>query len=174
MSIAAHAVVVLLLIIGMSVRPTPVDTKAPPIKLNAVYIPIAGPQRGGGGHRGPASAKDHEVPRHELPKPAPVDPQPVRPEPPRDPLPTIDVAIETDAAKMLRAAGVGPVSLDPGGGGRGRTAGSGVDDGLGPGSRGRSGGGDRGVGNDVTQPRLIKSVDPTYTPEADTEAVRQR
>jgi len=166
-SLAIHAALVLLLVIGLAVHPTPVDTRPEPFKLNAVYLPLSGPAGGGGGHQAPASAKDTEVPRHELPKPPPVNPQPVVPEPVRDPLPVMDVTITTDAAKMLQAAGTSATSLDPGGGGRANDGvGPGKGPGAGDGSGGRNGGGPRQVGGDVTNPTLIRSVDPVYTAPA--------
>jgi protein TonB len=174
MSLAAHAVMVALLVIGISVQPTPVDTKGPPVKLNAVYIPLAGELGGGGGNRSPASADRLEVPRHERPKAVPIEPQPVEPEPPHDPVPTIDVAIETDAATMLRAMSSGLPSIGPGGLGRpGRGAGDGDGPGVGPGRGGQQGGGDRADGG-IEPPTLIRSVDPAYTPEALTRKLSGR
>src|SRR5262245_14001692 len=96
-SLAMHAGLALLLVIGLAVRPTPVATRPEPIKLNAVYLPLSGSVGGGGGHPAPASAKTTEVPRHELPKPPPVTPQPLPPDPVKDPLPVMDVTITTDA-----------------------------------------------------------------------------
>ena len=71
-SLAAHAGFGVLLVILLSVNPTPVDSRPQPIKLNAVYLPMTGRSGGGGGDRAPASANTTEVPRHELPRPAPV------------------------------------------------------------------------------------------------------
>src|SRR5262245_58259170 len=83
MSIAAHAGFAFLLLIFMSVHEAPVDTKAPPVKLNVFYMPTPGPVGGGGGNPAPASAKTTEVPHHELPKPVTITPATVTPEPPR-------------------------------------------------------------------------------------------
>jgi protein TonB len=163
-SVAAHAGFAMLLVIAMSVRSTPVDTKAPPVRLNAVYLPLPDPMGGGGGNPGAASPRPVEVPRHEMPQPVPIAPAPVVAEPPKDPV--IDVALETNAAKMLQAAGVGTISVGPGGGGRGPGAGPGDGPGLGPGTGGNEGGGPRRPGGDVTAPTLIRSVDPRYTNEA--------
>jgi TonB family protein len=162
MSIAAHAGLVVLLLIALSVRPTQVDTKPSPMPLNVVYLQSAGPTGGGGGHKAPASAKRTEVPRHELPKAVPIDPAPVTPEPPRD-RPVIDVPVQTDAASVLQPAGANSLSLVPGGGGRRNGAGPGDGDGLGPGRDGGIGGGPRQPGGDITNPSVIRSVEPKYT-----------
>lgn len=155
----------MLLVIAMSVRPTPVDTKAPPLKLDAVYLPLPGPMGGGGGNAAPATPRPVEIPHHAMPEPAPVVPTPVTKEPPKEPV--IDVALETNAAKMLQAAGTATISLGPGGGGRGPNgAGPGDGPGVGPGSGGNTGDGPRLPGGDVLAPTLIRSVDPKYTNEA--------
>jgi protein TonB len=163
-SLVAHAGFAVLLVIMLSVNPTPVDTRPQPIKLNAVYLPIAGPSGGGGGDTAPAAAKVTEVPRHESPKPAPITPTPAKPEVPREPLPVLDVTVETTAAKTLQVAGTAVMSLGPGGlGDRPGGAGPGRGPGVGPGENGRSGGGPRQIGGDVIAPTLLRSVDPVYT-----------
>jgi len=165
MSLAAHVVFLLLLIVCLTVQQAPVDTKAPPVKLNLVYMPVPGLGGGGGGDRAEASAKTIEVPQHELPKPVDINVTPVMPKPPTPELPVIDIPVQTNAADVLRYAGVSTSpSMTPGGGGPGtRGAGPGDDDGLGPGKRGGTGDGPRQPGGNVTTPTLVRSVDPKYT-----------
>lgn len=78
----------------------------------------------------------------------------------------LDVPVETDAAKILRAAGLSVTALAaPGGDGRGRTAGPGRGDGVGPGFE-KGFDGAFPAGGDVTAPVLLKRVPPRYTSEA--------
>jgi periplasmic protein TonB len=78
----------------------------------------------------------------------------------------LDVQVETDAAKILRAAGLSVTALAaPGGDGSGSTAGRGRGVGVGPGEKSGFDGA-LPTGGDVTAPVLLKRVDPRYTSEA--------
>jgi protein TonB len=153
-----------ILLVGLTIVPATVDTETPPMRLDAVYLPMQGPGGGGGGNPSPASSPTVEVPHHAQPRPVPMAPTPVVAQPPTEP--SLDVAIETNAAGILRAAGTSGVTLGPGGGGRGSGAGPGNGPGVGPGNDGNVGGGARQPGGGVTAPTLIRSVDPRYTPGA--------
>jgi protein TonB len=157
------AIAVLMFLSGEAAR-APDDT--PPFPSKFVFIastPAAG--GGGGGHPDPAPAQPLEIPPHRTPVAVTVTPVVATPAP--DPTPVLDVPVETDAAKLLRAAGLSvTVSAAPGGGGRGTTAGRGEGDGVEPG-RDRGVGGDAyHAGGDVSAPTLLRRVEPRYTSEA--------
>jgi periplasmic protein TonB len=156
------AVVAIVMLTTESAR-APDDT--PPFPTKFVFISSPGSGGGGGGNPTPAPPRQAlEIPPHRPSAPVPVTP--VVTSPPPEPTPVLDVQVETDAAKLLRAAGLSVTALAaPGGDGRGPTAGPGRGRGVGPGEE--HGFGDAiPAGGDVTAPVLVKRVDPRYTSEA--------
>jgi TonB family protein len=133
-------------------------------KPKFVFLEETGPGGGGGGSPAPAPPKPMEVARHKAPDPIPVTPTPVVPPPP-PPTPTLLAPVETNAMNIMQASGSSSVSLASwgGGGGRGDGIGSGTGNG---GSDGGTGGGVFDVGNGVSEPQPIRTVDPDFTSEA--------
>jgi protein TonB len=132
-----------------------------------VFLPQPGPGGGGGGSPAPAPPKPMEVPKHKMPDPVPVQPVPTPPPPPPVPVPTLTAPVETNAANLIQATGNNLVSLAAyGGGGRGGGIGKGSGSGVGEGTGGGFGGGAYMPGNGVSDPVLVKKVEPQYTPEA--------
>ncbi|HEX7777589.1 MAG TPA: energy transducer TonB [Vicinamibacterales bacterium] len=139
----------------------PADT--PPFPTKFVFVASPGPGGGGGGRPGPASPQPLEIPAHRRPVVVPVRTVPVQP---AETPPVLDVPVETDAARILSAAGLSVTALAaPGGDGRGT--------GIGPGrGRGADSGNDSDfggafpAGGDVTAPTLVKQVQPLYTSPA--------
>jgi periplasmic protein TonB len=162
-SAALHAGLVLLAIAIFSMQPPPGAT-AEPTRLDVVYLPMPGPAGGGGGSSRPTPSAPLQVPIHRPPEPTPVEPTPPPPEPP--PIPTFEAPVQTNLATVLSGAGLGPVSLGTGDRGRGGGLGRGSGNGLGDGRDGGMGGGPRRPGNGVTEPTLVYSEAPKYTPEA--------
>jgi TonB family protein len=158
------AIIAIVLLTSEAAR-APGDTPPFPTKFVFISTPDAG--GGGGGHPAPAPRQQQlEVPPHRQPVPVPITAVVT---PPPQPTPVLEVPVETDAAKILRAAGLSMTTLAaaPGGEGRGRTAGRGDGDhGVGPGPPDRGFGEALSAGGDVTSPVLVKRVDPKYTSEA--------
>ena len=140
----------------------PGDT--PPFPTKFVFVALPGSGGGGGGRPEPASPQPLEIPAHRQPVVVPLTTVPVQPA--ETPPPVLDVPVETDAARILSAAGLTVTALAaPGGDNRGT--------GVGPGrGRGADAGNDSGFGNafptggDVTAPAVVKQVQPLYTSPA--------
>jgi periplasmic protein TonB len=162
-SLAIHAGVLALILLGLYEPATQLLQQQDPVKV--VYLEQPGPGGGGGGSPAPAPPKPMEIPHHPLPKPEPVPvPTPV---PPPTPIPVLNAPVETNVADMLKATGVSSVSLAMyGGGGQGTGLGSGKGNGVGPGEGGGFGGGAFRPGSGITNPSLIKQAEPKYTSEA--------
>ena len=158
------AIVALVILAGEAAR-APEDV--PPFPSKFIFIASTpGAGGGGGGNPAPASPQQQlEIPAHRPPPPVTITPVVTTPPPARTPV--LDVSVETDAARLLRAAGLAvTLSAAPGGGGRGTTAGRGDGDGV---DKGRGGGFGDNVyqpGGEVSSPTLLKRVDPRYTSEA--------
>ncbi len=156
------AVVAIVMLTTESAR-APDDT--PPFPTKFVFISTPGSGGGGGGNPTPAPLRQAlEIPPHQPSAPVPLTP--VVTSPPPEPAPVLDVQVETDAAKILSAAGLSVTALAaPGGDGRGPAAESGRGRGVGPGEE-HGFDGASPAGGDVTAPGLVKRVDPRYTSEA--------
>jgi protein TonB len=164
-SAALHVGVAVAFLLLLTTQSANAPAETPPFPTKFVFISTPGMSGGGGGNPAPASTRQPlEIPAHRQPAPVPITA--VATPPP--PAPVLDVPVETDAAKILQAAGLSPIPLaaSTGGDGRGTTAGSGADDGVGPGRRGGMFDGPYSVGGDVTSPVLVTRVAPSYTSEA--------
>jgi protein TonB len=164
-SLVSHGLLFFVIIAVMSIKPA-VDLLTKNDELpKFVFLQDPGPGGGGGGSPAPAPPKKIEVPKHKAPDPVPVTPTPVPTPPP--PIPTLTAPIQTNLSNVLQATGASTVSLATyGGGGRGSGVGSGQGSGVGPGTGGGFGGGAYMPGNGVTNPDVIRSVDPGYTSDA--------
>jgi protein TonB len=163
-SIASHGALLFIVIAVMSIKPA-VDLLTKTDTPKFVFLQEQGPGGGGGGSPAPAPPKKLEVPKHKAPDPVPVTPTPVPPPP--LPIPTLVAPIETNASSVIQAVGTATVSLAAyGGGGKGAGIGPGSGPGVGPGTGGGFGGGAYMPGNGVSNPDVIRSVDPLYTSDA--------
>jgi TonB family protein len=156
----------ILLILGLVYASTQTDiTELPDRFANLVYLQVPGPGGGGGGAPEQAAPKPLEIPKPTPPEPTPVAPVvPIETPPPP---PQLSAPVITPNASVLQASGVSSVSLSQlGGGGRGRGAGRGTGAGLGEGEGGGTGGGVFRLGAGIVDPRVLKEVKPTYTPDA--------
>jgi len=161
-SLAIHIGLFLLLAIGL--HHAVVVQQQENLKFNTIFLDDPGKGGGGGGSPAPAPPKKLEIP-HPKPPAAPVPIPVVVPVEP--PPPSLTAPVETNSAQVLQAQGTAMMSTAPvGGGGRGTGIGPGTGSGLGPGSGGGTGGGVYEMGNGVSEPVPIKSVQPTYTSEA--------
>jgi protein TonB len=162
-SLVSHGGLIALLIAAAGVKAVVETVKEPPLVADMVFLKSPGPGGGGGGSPEPAPAKKLEVPK---PKPVEPVPTPVTP-PPVPPPPTLNAPVMTNFAESLQAQGTSKLSAAPvGGGGRGGGIGTGRGNGLGEGVGGGTGGGVYAPGNGVSEPTLIRAVDPSYTSEA--------
>ncbi len=159
MSVAAHAAVVVTLLLVFSSRQdykAPVVTRLTPEHL--VWLPDPRPAARGGGSA-PAPTKPPEAPKPAVPEPVPAPPV-VEPE-------VIAAAPEPEPQTTVAAApSPGPTAndasaLNAGIGDKGRGTGAGPDDGPG-------GGGTNyyGIGNGVSAPIPLRRPPPAYTAEA--------
>jgi len=161
-SVGIHAALFAALLIA-GIHHVVVAEKEPVPRFDMVFLKEPGPGGGGGGSPAPAPPKKLAIPTPKAPEPLPI-PTPEVPPPP--PVPTLNAPVTT-AAQLLQAQGTTALSLAPmGGGGSGGGIGSGRGNGLGDGVGGGTGGGVYEVGNGVTNPTVIKQVDPSYTSDA--------
>lgn len=165
-SLALHGV--LLLIIGLVLASTQVAVQDLPDRFaNLVFLQVPGPGGGGGGAPEQAAPKPLEIPKPKAPEPPPTPVTPVVPVEVPPPPPQLTAPIITPNAATLQASGVSSVSLASlGGGGRGRGVGQGAGRGLGEGEGGGTGGGVFHLGAGIIDPKVLKEVRPTYTPDA--------
>jgi protein TonB len=163
---ALHGALAVVIMAILAIRAEKVASQTPPPKLNLVYMATAKatPAGGGGGRRGESAPVATQIPRHRQPVAVTIAP----PELPKvEPLPTLDARVETNAATTMQATGVSfAAPPGPGDGGDGRGVGKGKDDGVGPGSRGQTGGGPMVPGGDVSNPSVIREVKPEYSQDA--------
>ncbi len=158
---AGLAIVAIMLLTSDAVR---APDEMPPIPTKFVFVATPGAGGGGGGHPDPAPRQAIEIPAPRQSAPIPITAE-TTPPPPETP-PVLDVPVETDAARILRAAGFSMTALAaPGGGGAGTTAGRGRGRGVETGEDSGFGGA-LPAGGDVNAPILVKQVTPLYTSDA--------
>jgi protein TonB len=161
-SAGLHGVFFLLAVVAIGLSPARDLMAEVSRPTKYVYLNEPGPGGGGGGSPAPAPKKELEIPKH---KPAETVPVPTPAPPP--PTPTLTAPIETNLANVFQATGASSVSIAAyAGGGSGGGLGSGRGSGVGPGTGGGFGGGAYRPGAGITNPTLIKRVDPVYTSEA--------
>jgi len=160
-----HVSLVVVAIVMLTTESARAPDDTPPFPTKFVFISTPGSGGGGGGNPTPAPPRQAlEVPPHRPSARVPLTAVVISPPP--EPTPVLDVQVETDAARILSAAGLSVTALAaPGGDGRGPTAGSGRGRGVGPGEE-HGFDGASPAGGDVTAPVLVKRVDPRYTSEA--------
>lgn len=161
-SLAAHVLVLGLLIYGaLHVKQIVQAVQAPIEKFEVIFPDKPGPGGGGGGRPAPKP----EAP----PKKAELIPQKTQVQPMQKPadVPDLNIPIQTPQATATIPGALADTSgMSIPGGGTGTGIGTGKGNGVGPGEGGGFGGGYYQVGNGVTSPVLIKEVKPNYTGDA--------
>lgn len=176
----SHAGFVLILALGLWLRPDRQVSAILPDVLpdDIVYIEMPGPGGGGGGggNKSPEPPKVEKLPAAKPPEPAPVVVPKPEPEPTPEPevlKPEAPIITPTEAPAVISAAPspVASTSLGTGSGGGAGTGdkggiGAGNGTGIGQGNEKGIGGGNYEVGNGVLAPTAIFRAKPQYTPEA--------
>jgi len=186
-SVGAHVAGALVLLLLSRITPefAPQSTLPERAPSDIVWLVQPGPGGGGGGggNKTPEPPRKMELPgrdRIAVPAVKPAAPAPAEREPEvePDPVPEIIIPAKSMAAGVTTAVGAieatsasnatsqGSGTGDGAGTGSGTGSGSGQGSGLGDGFGGGTGGGAYRPGNGVSAPRLLKQVDPIYTPEA--------
>ena len=164
-SLTLHGLLLAIIVLLLAVGPSE-TAKIPEQFVKLVYMQDPGPGGGGGGSPAPAPPKPLEIPKHAAPPPPPLVPPPPVPIPPPPP-PQLNAPIITTSATAIQAPGASSVSLQAyGGEGRGTGLGQGRGNGVGAGEGGGTGGGIYKVGSGIVGPKLLRSVQPKYTPDA--------
>jgi protein TonB len=133
---------------------------------SVIFLPMKGPDSGGGGRDGDAQPPQQAV----FAAHRPVNAITPIPRPADVPTPDIIVAMQTPQASQTLPGTMSPLDV-PGTGATSGGSGTGIDggrgNGAGPGEGGNHGGGGaHQIGNGVTSPVLIHEVKPNYTSEA--------
>ena len=161
-SILLHTIMLSAILAMFTLAPSETLGRANDV-IKFVFLPDPGPGGGGGGSPAPAPPKPMEIPEHRNPEPPPVVAPPLETPPP----PTLNAPIITNNSQLIQATGMSSISLAPrAGGGAGDGVGAGRGPGVGPGVDGGFGDGVYGPGNGVIGPKLIREVQPKYTPDA--------
>lgn len=185
-SLLTHIAFVALFFLAVKYGAQPVTSSGliqpDPINRQIVWLAEPGPGGGGGGggNRSPEPPRKVELPGGDkITVPVVKVPTLDNPDKPEDKEPeqNFDIPAKTMAADLnaivpgvldgtVPSPSQGSGSGGGGGTGTGSGIGSGVGSGLGPGYGGGTGGGPYRPGNGVDPPRLLKKVDPQYTPDA--------
>jgi protein TonB len=162
-SLAAHAGVLLFVLLLLGTQAAPVVAPAPPVPTRLVFMQQTGSLGGGGGSPRPAPPRPMEIPTHRQAVIIPVNVPNLQPDPP--PVPVLDAPVTTNAAAVLQATGTTIIGLPgPGGGGVGSGLGRGRGPGVGRGTDGGIGGGPRRLGDPgISPPVPIEKPRPRYT-----------
>lgn len=174
-SVVLHGAAVGIVLLVMALRPPVTEPEvAPPEKYDLVFLQTKGPGGGGGGggnqmQTPPAKLEMKAV----APKPAVIEPPkldvPPPPPPPALTAPvqmTVVVPMAGTVSGLSAAPSLGTGSGGGGGTGTGTGTGPGRGSGIGDGTGGGFGGGAMRPGNGVTNPTILRQMDPRYTPEA--------
>ena len=177
---AAFALIVLVVFAGSRTKTTPSKTHLTAVDVRP-WIPVNPGKDAMGGGGGGGAHEAVEASRGHLPKLAPTQitpPQIIRNESPKLPVEATIVVpplklpdeklpdLGVPHSPQVSLASQGPGSGSGFGSGRNGGIGAGSGNGFGPGSDGGYGGGVKHVGNGVSEPQLIYSVDPEFSDEA--------
>lgn len=171
-SVVVHGVALGIILLVMAIEPVAEPQYTPPEKYDLVFVQTVGPGGGGGGGGNqmktpPAKIEMKavvpkppaiQVPKVEVPPPPPSLVAPVQM--------TAVVPVPGTMTGLAAAPSLGTGTLGGGGTGAGTGTGSGTGSGIGPGTGGGFGGGAMRPGNGVTNPTILRQVDPRYTPDA--------
>jgi protein TonB len=171
-SMGLHGVFLVLVLIVMSLRPPDAPPEViMPEKYDLVFVQAVGPGGGGGGggNSSPLPPAKIEM-KAEMPKPPVIEPVKEAPPPPPTLVAPVQMAAViptpgtltglSDAPALGRGTGGG------GGTGTGTGTGAGTGSGIGEGTGGGFGGGAMQPGSGVTNPTILRQIDPKYTPDA--------
>jgi len=172
-SVVIHGVAVALFVFIMAMQP-PVEVEPTlPEKYDLVFVQTPGPGGGGGGGGNQMKTPPAKVEmKAELPKPPKIEPPRVVDVPP--PPPALAAPVQMTAvvpmpgtmSGLAAAPSLGTGTLGGGGTGAGTGTGPGRGSGIGDGTGGGFGGGAMRPGNGVTNPTILRQIDPKYTPDA--------
>ena len=184
-SIVTHVAATVLFLLALKYGQrayTSSDLQPDPINQQIVWLAEPGPGGGGGGggNRSPEPPRKAEIPgKDKITVPVLEAPklENVLNQLEKEPLQQFDIPAKTLAADLnaivpgvidgsVLSPSQGSGSGGGGGTGTGSGIGSGIGSGLGPGYGGGTGGGAYRPGNGVDAPRLLRKVDPQYTPDA--------
>jgi len=172
-SVVLHGVAVGLIVLIMAIRPVVQEPETTPEKYDLVFVQTAGPGGGGGGGGNQMKTPPAKVQmKAEVPKPPKIDPPKVDVPPP--PPPALAAPVQMTAVVPLPGTMSGLAAAPALGAGTGGGGGTGVGTGTGPGrgsgigdgTGGGFGGGAMRPGNGVTNPTILRQIDPKYTPDA--------
>lgn len=173
-SVVLHGIAVVLVLVIMSIRP-PAAPVEPTVaeKYDLVFVQAAGPGGGGGGggNSSPLPPAKLEM-KAVLPKPPVIEP--VKPKEAPPPPPALVAPVQMAAVVptpgtitgLTAAPSLGRGTGGGGGTGAGAGTGPGRGSGIGDGFGGGFGGDAMRPGSGVTNPEIIRKLDPKYTPEA--------
>ena len=171
-SVVLHGVLLGVIALVMAIRPPFQEPETPPEKYDLVFVQAAGPGGGGGGGGNQMKTPPAKVEmKAELPKPPKIEPPKIDTPPPP---PTLMAPVQMTAVAPLPGTITGLAAAPSLGTGTGGGGGTGVGTGTGPGrgsgigdgTGGGFGGGAMKPGSGVTNPTIIRQIDPKYTPEA--------
>ena len=164
-SVVLHGLAVGIILFVMAIRPPLQEPDVtPPEKYDLVFVQTAGPGGGGGGGNPTPLPPSKIQMKATLPKPPVIQPVPIQAAPP--PPPSLVAPVQMTATVALPGTFTGLGSAPAPGPGTGGGVGPGSGPGIGPGTGGGFGGGAMRPGNGVTNPTILKQVDPKYTPDA--------
>ena len=163
-SVVLHGLAVGIIMFIMAIRPPIEELQPTPEKYDLVFVQVAGPGGGGGGGNPTPKPPSKIEMKATPPKPVVVDPVPVQAAPP--PPPSLMAPVQMTATVPTPGTFTGLGAAPAPGPGTGGGVGSGKGAGIGPGTGGGFGGGAMRPGNGVTNPTILKQVDPKYTPDA--------
>ena len=171
-SVVLHGVAVGIILLIMAIRPQVEEAVVTPEKYDLVFVQTPGPGGGGGGGGNQMKTPPAKVEmKAVLPKTPKIEPPKVDvpPPPPALTAPVQMTAVVPMPGTMSGLAAAPSLGTGTGGGGGtgvGTGTGPGRGSGIGDGTGGGFGGGAMRPGNGVTNPTILKQVDPKYTPDA--------
>jgi TonB family protein len=171
-SVVLHGLAVGIIMLIMAIRPPLEELQLAAEKYDLVFVQVSGPGGGGGGGGNEMKTPPAKLEmKAEVPKPPKIEPPrvDVPPPPPALAAPvqmTAVVPLPGTMSGLAAAPSLGTGTLGGGGTGAGTGTGPGRGSGIGDGTGGGFGGGAMRPGNGVTNPTILKQVDPKYTPDA--------
>ncbi|HUR20633.1 MAG TPA: energy transducer TonB [Vicinamibacterales bacterium] len=171
-SVVLHGVAVAIILFVMAIRPTVEEPVVTPEKYDLVFVQTPGPGGGGGGGGNQMKTPPAKIEmKAVVPKAPKIEPPKVDVPPPP---PTLAAPVQMTAVTPLPGTMTGLAAAPSLGTGTGGGGGTGVGTGTGPGrgsgigdgTGGGFGGGAMRPGNGVTNPTILRQLDPKYTPDA--------
>jgi periplasmic protein TonB len=171
-SVVLHGVAVGIIVLIMAIRPQVEEAVVTPEKYDLVFVQTPGPGGGGGGGGNQMKTPPAKIEMKAVPPKAPKIEPPKVDVPPPPPALSAPVQMTTvmpmpgTMSGLAAAPSLGTGTGGGGGTGVGTGTGPGRGSGIGEGTGGGFGGGAMRPGNGVTNPTILRQVDPKYTPDA--------